>query len=205
MDIRDFEIKTNVEAKPIAADGKTMSTMSAKQNVETENTNASREDLSDTDEDKIHGYKKFLLDNKISIKEMEEVLDTIVTDGEVIWTFQILGKIEAAFIMRPTWANEIVIRKLELEAPSTYARFVNVLNIYNLAGSLYLYGKKKFSPANEDDLNEVMLFLNKLPYPVFLKLIDQLVIFDRLIAVATSQWAIENFSTPPLDVSEQVP
>jgi hypothetical protein len=58
------------------------------------------------------------------------------------------------------------------------------------------YGDKVFSLGGEKDLNTALDFISELPFVIINVLIRRLIEFDRLVTVATSAWALENFTEP---------
>ena len=135
-------------------------------------------------------------ENDISKEDIFKVLDTIITSGEVYWQFELLGKIPVVFKMRPAWVNEELIKYIEREQPKTISRFSDIVSMYNLAGSLVNYKDKNYEVKAVEDLNNNISFIMSLPFIIQNRLVAQMAIFDRVIAVATSDWAIENFSKP---------
>jgi len=104
--------------------------------------------------------------------------------------------VEGEFTIRPDWVRQVVIRKMEEQAPKTVARFTDTLNRYNLAGSLVQFSNNRFTVETEEDLNAVLVFIGKMPFITVSLLIGELVKFDKLITVAMSPWALENFTEP---------
>ena len=145
-------------------------------------------------------YKAFLEEKGISEEVLYKALDSLLTNGVVYWECDILGKIDVRFKTRPAWVNTHLLKQLEVLAPSTYVRFTNIVNLYNLAGSLTDYSGRHFTPDNEEGLETGYAFVSSLPLVLQSKLIEQLAIFDRVMAIATSDWALENFMQPQSDV-----
>lgn len=141
-------------------------------------------------------YKTFLKANKISDSDIFAVLDGLITEGDIYWTFDLLGKIPVTLKTRPTWVNMELLTELEAQSPKTYMRFTNIVNLFNLAGSLFSYKGEQFALTSKDDLYKAYSFVNALPHVLQAKLIEKLAIFDRLVTVAASDWAIENFTQP---------
>lgn len=151
-----------------------------------------------TDAD-IQKYKKFLKEHDIEDSDIFNVLDSLLVNGEVYWSFDLLGRTPVVFRSRPAWVNQELLKELEVQSPKTYMRFTNLVNLFNLSGSLQTYGKHVFNLEDGEELEKAYQFVNRLPYILQTKLIEKLAIFDRLIAVATSDWALENFTPPQAD------
>jgi len=129
-------------------------------------------------------------------KDYFEILDTVITQGDYEWKFSILGKIECLFHIRPDWVQQSAIKEVERVTPKTLARFTDIVNRYNLAGALLQMGGKRFTVEMDSDLDAVLTHIGKLPFAVVNLLVSKLVTFDRLVAIAMSPWALENFIEP---------
>ena len=153
--------------------------------------------LLDIPEGEIDQYLDHLAKFGITKEQIFKVLDTLLTKGDVLWSFKLFKRIPCVFRIRPVWVNELVFKRLEESPPKTMVAFNDIVGKYNLAGSLLQYGSHKFAPKTEDEVLKSLDFIRELPFIIKSNLIKQLVIFDRVIAVATSSWAIENFTLPP--------
>jgi hypothetical protein len=147
--------------------------------------------VEDTESYKIDLYREGYKDD-----DFFEVLNTLLVEDNYYFEFDILGKKKVVFGIRPDWVQLALIDKVETTAPKTVARFTEMLNRYNLAGSLVQYGDKVFSLGGEKDLNTALDFISELPFVIINVLIRRLIEFDRLVTVATSAWALENFTEP---------
>ena len=154
------------------------------------------EALDEYSEDRIKEYYEEIKDYGITDENLISILDTLVTSGQVTWSFKLFDKIDVEMVMRPAWVNSFVLGQIESLAPKTYSRFVNLLSLYNLAGSLRKYGKEVYLNRDEDDIIENYEKISNLGFIILNKLTYHLAIFDRTLAVATSDWAIENFTQP---------
>ena len=155
----------------------------------------------DKSEEVIEQYREYLQENGIGDAEIFGALDSLLTTGDVLWSFQLLNKIDVVLRTRPNWVNELLMEELEEVNPKLYARFAGMVGMYNLAGSLVEYGGKRFEPSNPEEFHAAYDFVNSISYILQNRLIKQMAIFDRLIAVATSDWALKNFTPPQLEES----
>ncbi len=144
----------------------------------------------------IEGYLSYLEENDITKEDIFAVLDSIVTTGNVYWSFMLFDKIEVTFRIRPAWINAMLIKELDIKKPKTFARFSDLVGMNNLIGSLTKYDKTTFTVESEDDVPKITEFILNLPFIVQNHLIKKMAIFDRVVAVATSDWAIKNFTLP---------
>lgn len=204
MDIRGFNKPENVQG---TSPNQVVPTVTGP-NISQKPTNVPEElklttladDIEDIESNQvIKEYIKLLADEGITKEDIFSVLDSIVTSGEVFWSFQLLGKIPVRLKMRPAWVNSELTQKLDKLQPKTYACMTDIINIYNLAGSLDAYKEQNLGAKESKDLDTLIDFVSKLPSPILYKLIKKLAIFDRLLAVAMSDWAVENFTSPPLE------
>jgi len=159
---------------------------------------ADQEDvLLDIPADQIEDYLTHLATFGITKDQIFKVLDTIITKGDIMWSFGILGKIPVVLHLRPGWGNDLLYKRIEEAPPKTIAVLNDLIGRYNLAGALVSYNKIKFDTKNEEDFANAMTFIGELPFICKAHLIKQLAIFDRVVLVATSSWAVENFTEPP--------
>jgi hypothetical protein len=145
---------------------------------------------------RIQEYYEYLKTKGITDTDLIQVLDTIITSGSVKWAFKLFNKIDVEMIMRPAWVNSFILREVETLEPRTFSRFTDIVSMYNLAGSLIKYNDQRFIHDSEEDIRKNYFIISKFSFIIQNKLIQQLAIFDRLVAVATSDWAIENFTEP---------
>jgi len=149
--------------------------------------------------EELREYREFLTLHEVKDDDIQAVLDALITDGEVFWSFNILGKVPVTYRTRPTWTNMALLKELELQEAKTYMRFTNIVGLYNLAGSLVSFRDQKFTLDSQEDLQTTYEFVNGLSYVFQAKLIEKLALFDRLVTVATSDWAIKNFMEPQVE------
>lgn len=148
------------------------------------------------DDDTIDLHRAFLKDRGIEETTIMSVLDMLMTGQEVLWRFELLGKIPVTFRVRPQWVDRHLIEEMERLRPTNMARFTDLVGTINLSGSLEQYMEHKFNAEDVEGLKEVSAFLGSLPFVIQNKLVDELSVFDRVIIVATSDWAVKNFSKP---------
>lgn len=195
MDIRKLEkgrINTKTAQQPGTVPGRLHSAPadigSAETNTNTENTS----DLTTKEENNPEDYLDFLKEHDVDEAQILAALDALIVQGYFSWEFKLFGKVSCEFQTRPQWVEQLVILELEKQQPKTFAHFTGLLNFFNLAGSIKKLGDSTFSPEDEEGLYEVMEYLRKLPSITITRLTAQLVIFDRLIQAASSDWAVEN-------------
>ena len=161
-----------------------------------ENSAADISQPEETKESLIQEYLYYLEQNDIHKEDIMAVLDSIITSGNVYWSFELFNKIPVTFKIRPAWVNDVLVSKLDKNPPRTFSKFSEVVGLYNLAGSLVEYNGKKREVKSEDDFYDNKQFIQNLPFIIQSHLIQKMSIFDRVISVATSDWATENFTKP---------
>jgi hypothetical protein len=141
-------------------------------------------------------YLQFLEENDVSKEDIFKVLDSLITTNNVYWSFDLLGKIPVVFRMRPAWVSQLVMSAVESINPKMFPHFNDIVCTQNLAGSLESYGDTKFKMDNQDDFAVCLKFVRGLGFVLQNRLTQQLAIFDRVLAVATSDWAVNSFTGP---------
>lgn len=153
-------------------------------------------DETELTENEIQKYLDYFETLGITKNKIFEILDTLLTKGEVLWAFKLLNRIPVVFRLRPAWVNDELLKVLDERPSKTLVGFTEIISKYNLAGSLQTYDSTGISVKTKEELDSALLFIGSLPYIIRAHLVKQLSIFDRVMAVATSDWALENFSLP---------
>lgn len=144
-------------------------------------------------------YLDFLERHEVRREDLLSMLDAIVGSGGVSWEFQLFGRIPVRFRMRLAWMDDMVLKRLDAEAKDadlSVARYNTLLGACNLAASLSRYGETTLNLDAEGDFAAALAFVRRLPAAVRNALVSHLAVFDRAVAVATSDWAIQNFIEP---------
>lgn len=144
----------------------------------------------------IKEYREYLEEEGIGDQEIMTVLDALITTGNVAWNFMLFGKIPVEFQMRAAWVNEYILTRLENDFPKSAHRFADTVGGYNLAASIRSYGDATFAPVDLESFVAVHKAVMNMPFVVQNALIKKLAVFDRVVAVATSDWAVEKFMKP---------
>lgn len=150
----------------------------------------------DIKKDNIQQYLDYLKEHEIEREDILGVLDSIVSTGNVYWSFDLFNKIPVTFQIRPAWVNNILVERMDKRPPKNFAMFSEIIGVYNLAGSLVKYNDNNFTLKDKEDFEKNKTFIQGLPFITQNHLIKKMAIFDRVVAVATSDWAIENFTKP---------
>jgi hypothetical protein len=146
-------------------------------------------------------FLAFLDERGVSRDDVMKLLASILSSGTAGWSFRLFDRIPVTFAMRRAWVSDYVIREIDklykaADGGVSMARVNFQVGLLNLSGSLVNYGDQVFSPETEEGLAAARAFLEKLPYAVQGALVRHLALFDRAVAVATSDWAVKNFTEP---------
>ena len=206
MDIRNFQ-KPNKSAPGTSLSGMvlTKDTEAAEDKPNDKNTQEeATQTISEAQQSEtlIDEYRKFLSEKGISDQMIFQALDTLVTSGSFYWQFALLNNIEVVFRVRSAHVNSFLVDMLEKEAPKTVAKFQDVVNIHNLAGTLHKFNTTLFDASSDEGFKKALAFVKSQPYVIVQRLIQELVVFDRLMFVVTSDWALENFTKPSPEEQE---
>lgn len=148
----------------------------------------------------IASYMKDLEDNGITEADILELLDTLVTTGSAAYETELFGRIPVRFQVRPTWVNDHILKLVDDatkgESQVSLLRFNTLVAMYNLAGSLVQFGKETYTVTKEKDFDKAVNRVKEMPYITQNALVNALSLFDKALAVATSDWAVKNFTKP---------
>ena len=154
----------------------------------------------------IAGYMEYLNKNDITEEDIQNVLQAIITSSGVSWKFKLFDSIPVTFNIRESWVDDYIVEVVDaLSSNNQHLSTVHYNNIVaqcNLAASMVEYNGEKYVIANEDDLSKARERIRKMPYVIQNALVKKLAVFDRTIAVATSDWAVKNFTKPRQEKSE---
>ena len=197
MDIREFN-KSKAQGTAIPGMAQTVANVSQEDTtpVDSKNIESRLMEEEETPE-------SFIEDTRVELKEKGyeddlymAILDELVTKGQYDWDFKLLGKTPCKFRIRPDWVRQLLLKRMETEAPATLAGFTDTVNRFNLAGSLKQMGDITFNLDNEEAFNEILTHIKSLPFVVVNQLVLHLVTFDKIVSVATSPWALKAFTKP---------
>ena len=144
-------------------------------------------------------YMAFLKSNGITEDDVMQVLDAIITHGSVVWDFELFDRIPVEFSLRDSWMTTEILKMVDKECEGhqvTMALYNNLLAEHNIAASLVTFRDEHYSIKTPEDLKAAVQRVRAMPYVFTSALSSKLAIFDRIVAVATSQWAIQNFTRP---------
>lgn len=148
----------------------------------------------------IASYMKDLADNDITENDILELLDTLITSGSAAYETELFGRIPVRFQVRPTWVNDHILKLVDQatqgEAQVSLMRFNTMVATYNLAASLVQFGKETYTVTKEKDFEKAVNRVKEMPYITQNALVNALSLFDKALAVATSDWAVKNFTKP---------
>jgi hypothetical protein len=149
-------------------------------------------------------YRKNLEDNKIPISLAREVLDDIFCKNCYEYSLKLGGRISVTLRTRVGADTKRVLGHLEAMAPSLPIHSQDIIARFNVAASLLKYGDTTFDfpvkGVNGADVNTVetafetrLNFLDTLAAPILERLIQEVHLFDRKMALITADGAPEDF------------
>lgn len=144
---------------------------------------------------------KYVKENGLTQEDLHNLLDSLITTGNVAWDFKLLNKIPVTFKVRESWVDDLIIERIdEMTAGSAKVsalRYNNLVAEMNLAASMFRFGDDTIDVGTRDGFKKNLKRVQKLAYIYRNRLVNKLAVFDRAVSIATSDWALRNF-TPPL-------
>ena len=151
----------------------------------------------------IEQYRKFLKENDMNDDDIRDILTTLITSGDVAWSFNLFNKIPVTFHVRPSWVNDYILEQIDRmtadDPKLSLVRYNNLMAVCNLAASMTSYNDKPCIIKKKEDFDRALQAVQDMPFIIQNALVNKLAVFDRAIAVATSQWAVRNFTEPRKD------
>ncbi|WP_448344182.1 hypothetical protein [Desulfovibrio piger] len=148
----------------------------------------------------IKSYRDFLHARDISDDDIRDVLEYLITSGNVSWKFELFDRIPAEFRIRPSWVDDYILETIDRETTGderlSMMRYNNLVAVCNLAASLASFKDETYRVETKEDFDRARKRVQDMPYIIQNALVNKLAVFDRTIAVATSDWAIKNFMRP---------
>jgi len=145
-------------------------------------------------------YMQYLTDNGITEDDVRNVQEALLTSENVSWSFNLFDRIPVVFEVRPAWIDDYIIEIIDrLSGESnriSNVRYNNVVAECNLAASMKKYKDQVYVINSREDLDAARKRVQALPFIIQNALVKKLSVFDRTVAVATSDWAIKNFMKP---------
>lgn len=149
------------------------------------------------DEDDVNSrmelFYNFVKEKGITDDIIRDIQKNILQGERVIFKVTILKKLNLELTTRPAWVNELIIEELNKYSNVSYQMYIDIVSKVNLAASLVSFDGHVFKPLTAENYKERVEELRKLPSFIYDKMVNELVIFDRLIAVATSDKYLETF------------
>lgn len=149
--------------------------------------------IDDKDIDTIDVFYKYITDKGITDNDIKLIQQRIIQGESVNFTTTILQRKKLILTTRPAWVNEVIIEELNKYPNVSYQMYVDIVSKVNLAASLVVFDDFKFEKLTRDNYEDRVNMLRDLPTFIYDKMVAELVLFDRLIAVATSDKYLETF------------
>lgn len=139
--------------------------------------------------------------NKVSLKEAERILDTIMQKGFYEESYRLAGRV-FKLRTRTTVDSDRLIEMLRELSPESEAVATHLIARVNAACSLSQFGENVFPHSSPTDENRELLdqewrmrwvYISSLPQPVFLALAQTMQRFDLKVNLSCDARALENF------------
>lgn len=157
-------------------------------NSATEMTNI--EDERDT----IDLYYDFIKEQGITDDVIRSTQIQLLENKTIVFEAVILNKFKIGFSPRPSWANDKIIEESSRHTDNlSLANYNNIIAKVNMACSLEFIEGYNLPSISRDNYEERMRIIGDLPSFLYDKIVQELIVFDRLIAVATSDKYLETF------------
>ena len=148
----------------------------------------------------ISQYLDFLHAHDITDDDIQDVLECLITSGNVSWQFKLFDRRPVEFRVRPSWVDDYILELIDREAADnervSLMRYNNMVAVCNLAASMTAFKDETYRVETREDFEMARKRIQDMPYIIQNALVNKLAVFDRTIAVATSDWAIKNFTKP---------
>lgn len=148
----------------------------------------------------IRSYLDFLHARDVTDDDIRDVLEYLITSGNVSWKFELFDRIPVEFRVRPAWVDDYILETIDRETAGderlSMMRYNNLVAVCNLAASMTAFRGDAYSVETKEDFDRARKRVQDMPYIIQNALVNKLAVFDRTIAVATSDWAVKNFMTP---------
>lgn len=146
---------------------------------------------------------RYIKENGITREDLNDLLDSLLTTGNVAWDFLLLNKIPVTFKVRESWVDDVIVERIDnLTANNNKVsamRYNNLIAEMNLAASMVKFGDQTFDVSSQKGFADSLKFVQKLIFVYKNRLINKLAVFDRAVSIATSDWALRNFMPPLSD------
>lgn len=138
-------------------------------------------------------YRERLKAQEIDLKTAEAIYDSVLTKGYHEEYIRIRGNHRAVFRTRMYEDHLRLQTILEMQKPQLAISQDELITRYNLAASLYEWNGKPLKHETDDDFDEIMKLVKKLPGPLFTVLSRELAKFDTKVMAVFDEGADENF------------
>ena len=170
---------------------------------EEERKPASSKDKPLTAAEKAVAYQEGLEEMEIPLDKARMILDAVIFEGVYTETLYIGGKRLPVDLRTRVYQDmQRLMHALEEEATSFPVHTNDIVAHYNVAASLARYGETHFAfpdvgSASDDEVAKAfkirLKFLTSLPVTVINRLINHVVVFDRMIETVFAEGAPEDF------------
>lgn len=138
-------------------------------------------------------YRERLKKMGVELKEAESIYDGVLTKGYYEEYVRLRGNHRAVLRTRMYEDHLRLQTILEMQKPQLAISQDELITRYNLASSLYEWEGKVLKHESDEDFDDIMKLLKKMPGPLFTVLSRELSKFDSKVMAVFAEGADENF------------
>ena len=129
----------------------------------------------------------------VTVDDAAKIVDELMFKGGYTKTYKLTAKTNVTFRTRGVQNHDTLQDKIEEVRPAYMGTISLMMSKMNLAASLASLGNRSFKLNKEDEPEEALKFVKRMPYPIFNLLLQKLTKFDELVMTVMDEGAIENF------------
>ena len=103
----------------------------------------------------ISQYLDFLHARNITDDDIRDVLECLITSGNVSWRFELFDRIPVEFRVRPSWVDDYILELIDREAADnervSLMRYNNMVAVCNLAASMTAFKDETYRVETRED------------------------------------------------------
>lgn len=182
------------EIKTIHDEHKTLKDIQEQiENINTDEQALSDDNPSGDEKDIIDLYYEYIKAQGLDDADIKATQLQLLENRSVNFEVNILKKIKVVFTTKPTWSNDIIVEKASKINNISVAAYNNIVSKVNTVCSLVHVDGYNIPELTRDTFEERERIIDSIPAFIFEKIVTELITFERLIAVATSDKYLETF------------
>ena len=113
----------------------------------------------------IKSYLDFLHARNITDDDIRDVLECLITSGNVSWRFELFDRIPVEFRVRPSWVDDYILELVDRETADndrvSMMRYNNLVAVCNLAASMAAFRDETYRVETKEDFEKARRVLLK--------------------------------------------